>query len=119
RIRTATHAAPTSNKPLLALAAYSCTTSAPVTHRLATLTRTILGRDFLLVADKEWYCGQLIQELHAQYGIAILTPVKSSPKRLEEFDAVPLEQYDKTVWGNVAAVYTTMTHFDGPLRMLL
>ena len=28
-------------------------------------------------------------------------------------------QYDQTVWGNVAAVYTTMTDFDGPLRMLL
>ena len=108
-----------SKKPLIALAAYSGTTVSQVTHRLATLTRTILGRDFLLVADKEWYCGQLIQELHAQYGLAVLTPVKSSPKRLEEFDAVPLEKYDKTVWGNVAAVYTTMTHFDGPLRMLL
>ena len=108
-----------SKKPLIALAAYSGTTVSQVTHRLATLTRTILGRDFLLVADKEWYCGQLIQELHAQYGVAVLTPVKSSPKRLEEFDAVPLEKYDKTVWGNVAAVYTTMTHFDGPLRMLL
>jgi hypothetical protein len=86
---------------------------------LATLTRAILGQDFLLVADKEWYCGQLIQELHAPYGIAVLTPVKSSPKRLQEFDAVPLEKYDKTVWGNVAAVYTTMTHVDGPLRRLL
>src|SRR5207245_4975378 len=64
----------TSKKPLIALAAYSGTTVSQVTHRLATLTRTILGRDFLLVADKEWYCGQLIQELHAQYGIAILTP---------------------------------------------
>jgi len=72
-----------------------------------------------MVADKEWYCGQLIQELHAQYGVAVLTPVKSSPKRLEEFDTVPLEQYDQTIWGNVAAVYTTMTDFDGPLRMLL
>src|SRR5262249_56892588 len=108
-----------SKKPLIALAAYSGTTVSQVTHRLATLTRTILGRDFLLVADKEWYCGQLIQELHAQYGIAVLTPLKSSPKRLEEFDAVPLEKDDKTVWRHVAAVYTTMTHCDGPLRMLL
>ena len=32
---------------------------------------------------------------------------------------MPLESYDQTLWGNVAAVYTTMTHFDGPLRMLL
>ena len=78
-----------------------------------------LGQDFLLVADKEWYCGQLIQELHTQYGVAVLTPVKSSPKRRGEFEAVPLEQYDQTVWGNVAAVYTTMTDFDGPLRLLL
>jgi hypothetical protein len=107
-----------SKTPLIALAASSGTTVSQVTHRLATLTRTILGRAFLLVADKEWYGGQLLQELHAQYGIAVLTPLQSSPKRLEECDAVPLEQYDKTVWGNVAAVYTTMTHCDGPLRML-
>ena len=108
-----------SKKPLIALAAYSGTPVSQVTRRLAGLTRDIFGRDFLLVADKKWYCGQLIQELHTQYGVAVLTPVKSSPKRLVEFDAVPLEQYDQTVWGNVAAVYTTMTDFDGPLRMLL
>jgi len=108
-----------SKKPLIALAAYSGTTVSQVTHHLAALTRAILGRDFLLVADKEWYCGQLIQDLHAQYGIEVLTPVKLSPKRQVEFDAVPLEQYDPTVWGKVAAVYTTMTDVDGPLRMLL
>jgi Transposase DDE domain len=108
-----------SKKPLIALAAYSGTTVSQVTRRLATLTRTILARDFLLVADKEWYCGQLIQDLHAQYGVEVLTPVKASPKRLVEFDAVPLQQYDKTVWGNVATLYTTMTDFDGPLRLLL
>jgi hypothetical protein len=108
-----------SKKPLIALAAYSGTTVSQVTHHLAALTRAILGRDFLMVADKEWYCGQLIQDLHAQYGIEVLTPVKSSPKRQAEFDAVPLAQYDQTVWGKVAAVYTTMTDVDGPLRMLL
>ena len=108
-----------SKKPLLAVAAYSGTTVSQVTRRLATLTRAILGRDFLMVADKEWYCGQLIQALHAQHGVEVLIPVKSSPKRQVEFDAVPLEQYDQTVWGNVAAVYTTMTDVDGPLRMLL
>jgi len=108
-----------SKKPLIALAAYSGTTVSQATRRLATLTRTILARDFLMVADKEWYCGQLIQDLHAQYGVDVLTPVKGSPKRRVEFDAVPLEQYDKTVWGNVATLYTTMTDFDGPLRMLL
>ena len=45
--------------------------------------------------------------------------MKASPKRQVECDAVPLEQYDQTVWGKVAAVYTTMTDVDGPLRMLL
>ena len=108
-----------SKKPLIALAAYSGTTVSQATHRLARLTRDILARDFLMVADKEWYCGQLIQELHQRYGVSVLTPVKRSPKRLEEFEAIPLDRYDPTLWGNVAAVYTTMTHFDGPLRMLV
>ncbi len=118
-IRTFSTQDQASQKPLMALAAYSGTTVSQVTHRLADLTRDILGRDFLMVADKEWYCGQLLQELHAQDGVAVLTPVKSSPTRLEACDTVPLEPYDQTIWGNVAAVYTTMTDFDGPLRMLL
>jgi len=108
-----------SKKPLIALAAYSGTTVSQITRHLATLTRTVLDRDFLMVADKEWYCGQLIQELHAQYGVEILTPIKSSPKRQAEFEAVPLEYYDPSIWGQVATLYTTMTHFNGPLRMLL
>ena len=108
-----------SKKPLIALATYSGTTVSPVTRRLARLTRDILGRDVLMVADKEWYCGQLIQELHTQCGVTVLTPGKSSPHRLAEYDAVPLDQYDRTVWGNVAAVSTSMTHCDGPLRLLL
>jgi hypothetical protein len=70
-----------SKKPLIALAAYSGLTVSQRTHQLATLTRTILERDFLMVADKEWDGGQLIQDLHAQYGIDVLTPIKSSPKR--------------------------------------
>jgi hypothetical protein len=118
-IRTFSTQDQASKKPLIALAAYSGTTVSQIPCRLASLTRDVLGRDCLLVADNEWYCGQLIQELHTQYGVAVLTPVKSSPKRLVEFDAVPLEHYDQTVWGNVAAVSTTMTDFNGPLRMLL
>jgi Transposase DDE domain len=108
-----------SKKPLIALAAYSGTTVSQITRHLATLTRTVLDRDFLMVADKEWYCGQLIQDLHAQYGVEILTPIKSSPKRQAEFEAVPLESYDQSIWGQVATLYTTITHFNGPLRMLL
>ena len=108
-----------SKKPLIALAAYSGTTVAQVTRHVAALTRAILGRDFLLVADKEWYCGQLIQDLHAQYGVEVLTPVQASPQRQVELAVLPLEPYDPTSWGNVAAVDTTMTDFDGPLRMLV
>jgi hypothetical protein len=108
-----------SKKPLIALAAYSGTAVSQITRQLAVQTRDILGRDFLMVADKEWYCGQLIHELHKQCGVSVLTPVKSSPKRAAEFNAVPLDSYDQTLWGNIATLYTTMTHFDGPMRLLL
>jgi hypothetical protein len=108
-----------SKKPLIAMAAYSGTTVAQITHKLTELTKDILGREFLMVADKEWYCGRLIQELHKHYRISVLVPAKRSPKRLEEFAAVPLEQYDQTVLGNIATLYTTMKDFNGPLRMFL
>ena len=108
-----------SKKPLIAIAAYSGTTVSQITRQLAACTREVLGQDFLMVADKEWYCGQLIQELNKLYGVDVLTPVKSSPGRIEEFDAVPLDKYDRTVWGNIATLYTTMTNFEGPMRLLL
>jgi hypothetical protein len=105
--------------PRSALAASSGPTVSQVTPRVAGLPRAILGRDVLLVADTAWSCGPLIQALHAHYGVAVLPPGRSSPTRLGELDAVPLEPYDQTVWGHVAAVSTTMTDCDGPLRMLL
>jgi hypothetical protein len=108
-----------SKKPLMALAASSGTTVSQVTRRLAGVTRAILGRDFLLGADKAWDCGPLLQDLHAAYGGAVLTPAKASPKRQVEFEAVPLHQYAQTVWGHVATVYTTLTDCNGPLRLLL
>jgi hypothetical protein len=108
-----------SKKPLVAMAAYSGTTVSQITCSLAARTREILGGDFLMVADKEWYCGQLLQELHKKWGVSVLTPVKSSEKRKKEFDAVPLDKYDQTVWGKIATLYTSMTNFDGPMRLLL
>lgn len=108
-----------SKKPLMAMAAYSGTSVSQVTRRLISLTKDILDRDFLMVADKEWYCGRLIDELHKQYGIAVLVPAKKTKKRLEEFEAVALDRYDQTVWGNIATVYTTMNNFDGPIMMFL
>jgi len=108
-----------SKKPVIALAAYSGTTVSQVTSQMAALTRGILGREFLMAADKEWYCGQLINELHKLYGVEVLTPVKSSTRRKEEFDAIPLDKYDRTPFGNIAALYTSMTNFDGPIRLLV
>ena len=108
-----------SKKPLIALAAYSGTTVSQVTRQLAAQTRDVLGRNFFMVADKEWYCGQLIQELHKQCGVSVLTPVKSTTKSKKEFDTIPLDKYEHTLYGNIATLYTTMTNFDSPLRLLL
>lgn len=108
-----------SKKPLIAMAAYSGTTVAQTTNKLAEMTRDILNREFVLVADKEWFCGQLIQELHERYGISILVPVRRSENRTTEFDSIPLEKYHKSELGNIAAVYTSMKDFDGPLKMFL
>jgi len=108
-----------SKKPLVALATYSGTTVSQITRKMVNLTREVIGQNFLLVADKEWYCGRLIHELNKQYGVTVLTPVKRSPKRIEEFDSVPLDKYDDTVWGNVSTLYTTMPNFDGPLLLFL
>ena len=103
----------------MAMATYSGTAVSQVTRRLISLTKDILAEEFLMVADKEWYCGSLIDELHKLHGITVLVPVKNTKKRLEEFEAVALDKYDKTVWGNIATVYTTMNNFDGPLMMFL
>jgi len=108
-----------SKKPLMAMATYSGTSVSQVTRTLITLTKDILAQNFLMVADKEWYCGKLIDELQKLHGITVLTPVKKTKKHLEEFEAVALDKYDKTVWGNIATVYTSMNNFDGPIMMFL
>ncbi len=108
-----------SRKPLIAVAAYSGTAVSQVTHQVATYTRAILDREFLMVADKEWYCGRLLRELHKRNKINVLVPVKHSQGRLEEFDAVPLHKYSKTIYGEIATIYTTFNNFDGPLLMFL
>jgi len=109
----------TSKKPLIAMAAYSGTSVAQATDEIAVRTRDILGDQYMLVADKEWYCSRLIQELHEQYGINILVPVKKSSNRVAEFESIPLSNYQKSEIGNIAAVYTKMKDFDGSLKMFL
>jgi hypothetical protein len=108
-----------SNKPIMAIATYSGTSVRQITENLVKRTKKILQRDFIMVADKEWYCGQLIDDLHKKFGVSILVPAKRSKKRLQEFDAVPIEKYNDSICGKIAAVYTTMKEFSGPLLLLL
>ncbi len=108
-----------SGKPLIALAAYSGTTVAQVTQRISELTQNILKKEFIMVADKEWYCGQLINELHKTNGISLLVPVKRSKKRIAEFESIPWDAYEKTIEGNIATLYTTMKDYNGSLRLFL
>ena len=108
-----------SKKPLMAIASYSGTSVSQITEKLVKETKEILKRNFIMVADKEWYCGQLIQDLHKKHGVSILVPVKRSQKRLNEFETVPIDQYNNSISGNIAAVYTTMKNFSGPLLLML
>lgn len=108
-----------SKKPLMAMATYSGTSVSQITRKIIGLTKGILEKDFLMVADKEWYCGSLIDELHKLHGITVLIPAKRTKKRIEEFEEVSLDKYDRTVWGNIATIYTTMNNFDGPIMMFL
>jgi hypothetical protein len=108
-----------SKKPLIFAATYSGTTVSQITDRIARLTRDIFGHGFVMAADKEWYCGQLIQEQHNQHGVSILTPVKQTKKRIVEFESISLDRYDQSVLGNIATLYTTMKGFDGAVRLFL
>jgi hypothetical protein len=108
-----------SKKLLMALVAYSGTSVSQATGKLMGLTKNILAQDFMVVADKEWYCGKLIHELHKRYGITVLVPAKNTEKRVQEFQSVPFQKYKKSVWGNIATIYTDMNNFDGPLLMFL
>ena len=109
----------TSKKPLIAMASYSGATVSQITGRIAALTQNILNCKFLLVADKEWYCGSLIYELHAKYGVNVLVPVKNTANRLAEFKSIPLDDFQTSELKNIASVYTIMKDFNGPLKMFL
>ena len=108
-----------SQKPLRALAASSGTPVSQGTPRVADLTRDLRGRDVLMVADTAWDGGPLSQDRHAPYGVAVLPPVTASPTRRAACATVPLAPYAQPIWGHVAAVSTTLTDCDGPLRRLV
>jgi len=106
-------------KPLIAMATYSGTNISQVTGRISRYTQNILDSDFLLVADKEWYCGELIKDLQTRYNISILTPAKHFKSKVTEFEEIPSDKYEETIQGDIASVYTTMKGFDGPLQMFV
>jgi len=82
--------------------------------RLADLTRDILGRDFLMVADKEWYCGQLIQELHAQLRCGPDPRQSRRPHARRSLMLSPGAVLTRPS-GQRGGVYTTMTDFRRPV----
>jgi hypothetical protein len=82
----------TSQLPLIAFARYSGATVSQATPELMALTQQAVGTGRLLVADKEWYCGHLLQELR-HMGVTVLTPIKQSSGRLTEFERIPLGDY--------------------------
>ena len=100
--------------PLIAFACYSGTTVSQATPSLMTLTQQAVGTGRLLVADKEWYCGHLLQELR-QMDVTVLTPIKQSAGRRAEFERIPLDQYLPTLEGKIATIATTLTDYTGPL----
>lgn len=108
-----------SDKPILAMASYSGTKVAHVTEKLAVKAKEIYQNELIFVADKEWYCGKLIEDLFKKHAVSILTPVKRTKNRIAEFESIPLKEFEKTYLGNIAAIYTVMTNYEGPLRMFL
>jgi len=108
----------TSRLPLIALATYSGTTVSQATPPVIAHTQQALGASGLLVADKEWYCGALLQELR-QRGVPALVPAKLTARRQAAYDRIPLDAYLPTLDGPIARITTTLKNFDGPLVALI
>src|SRR5207245_10546011 len=95
------------------------TSSYHATTLAAYPTRPRGGRNLLLHAYTARDCRPLSQDRHAPYGVTVLPPVTASPTRRAACATVPLAPYAQPIWGHVAAVSTTLTDGDGPLRRLV
>lgn len=109
-----------SKKPLFAKVAYSGATVAQVTPQLVEANKEILGRPFLSVNDKEWFIGSLLEQLDKIHGIQVLLPVKRTPKRLREMQAIPFEQFKYRYHNQpVAKLVTDLDGFTGQMKMFV
>jgi hypothetical protein len=109
-----------SKKPLFAKVAYSGATVAQVTPQLVEATKDILGKPFISVNDKEWFIGRLLDQLDKIHGIQVLLPVKRTPKRIRELEAIPYEKF-KYRYENqpVAKLVTDLNGFTGKMKMFV
>ena len=110
----------TSKKPLFAKAAYSGATVAQVTPQLVEANKEILGGPFLTVNDKEWFIGSLLDQLDKIYGIQVLLPVKRTPRRLSEMEAIPFQKFKHRHESQpIATLVTELDGFAGKMKLFV
>lgn len=109
-----------SRKPLFAKVAYSGTTVAQVTPHLAEANKEIVGKNFLYVCDKEWFIGDLLDQLDKIYGIKVLLPLKRTANRIREMEKISFEKF-KYLHENqpIAKLFTDLEGFKGPMRLFV
>ncbi|GBE16226.1 transposase DDE domain protein [bacterium BMS3Abin15] len=109
-----------SGKPLFAKVAYSGTTVAQVTPHLAEANKEIVGGNFLCVCDKEWFIGDLLDQLDKVYGIQVLLPLKRTAKRLTEMQKISFEKFKYRHQNQpIAKLFTDLDGFKGPMRLFV
>lgn len=109
-----------SKKPLFAKVAYSGATVAQITPHLVEANKEILGGPFLSVVDKEWFIGSLLDQLDKIHGIQVLLPLKRTPKRIREMEAIPFDEF-KYQYENqpIAKLVTDLDGFTGKMRLFV
>lgn len=109
-----------SKKPLFVKTAYSGTTVGQVTPQLVEANKEILGRSFLSLSDKEWFIGSLLDELDRIHGIEVLLPLKRTPKRIKEMEAIPFEKFKGSYQNRpIATLVTELDDFSGKMKLIV
>ncbi len=109
-----------SKKPIFAKVAYSGTTVAQVTPQLVEANKEILNSPFLCVSDKEWFIGDLLDQLDKIHGIEVLLPLKRTVKRNSQLEAIPFEKFRHRYQGQpVATLVTDLTGFNGKMKLFV
>lgn len=109
-----------SKKPLFAKAAYSGTTVAQVTPQLVEANKEILEGPFLTVNDKEWFIGSLLDQLDKIYGIQVLLPLKRTPKRISEMEAISFDKFKHRHDNQpIATLVTELDGFNGKMKLFV